>query len=204
MRKWHSSACALSSMESEETELSDEEHKGAIMKANNRGDKLGKMSAARGWRWLRVRHGAAREEGGTLVEVAVVLPILLLIVTGIFTFGIALNNYIQLTDAVGISARLLAISRGQTTDPCTAASAAFYKAAPYLKTANLSFTFVLNGTTYTGASCSSTSTTTGAAGNLVQGQPAQITVTYPCNLAVYGKNYAPSCSLTGQVTELVQ
>jgi len=132
------------------------------------------------------------------------LPILLLIVTGIYTFGIALNNYLQLTDAVGISARLLAISRGQTTDPCSITTAAFYKAAPYLKTASLSFTFVLNGTTYTGTSCSSSSTTTGAAGNLVQGQPAQVTVTYPCNLAVYGKNYAPSCTLTAQTTELEQ
>jgi len=174
---------------------------------NHKGE-TGQVDTTRkqGWlrRWREARSGTAADEGGALVEMAVTLPVLLLIVTGIFTFGLALNNYLELTDAVGISARLLAISRGQTTDPCSTTTAAFYKAAPYLKAANLSFTFVLNGTTYTGTSCSSGSTTTGAAGNLVQGQPAQITVTYPCNLAVYGKNYAPSCTLTAQTTELVQ
>ena len=154
--------------------------------------------------WLQADRCAAGEEGGTLVETAVVLPILLLIITGIFTFGIALNNYIVLTDAVGISARLLAVSRKTTSDPCAKTVAAFYAAAPNLKTANLSFTFVLNGTTYTGTSCSSSSTTTGAAGNLQQGVNAQLTVTYPCNLAVYGTNFAPGCTLSAKTTEIVQ
>jgi Flp pilus assembly protein TadG len=178
------------------------------MKATNHEGETEHVYTARkrGWlrSWFGARSSAAADEGGALVEMAVTLPVLLLIVTGIFTFGLALNNYLELTDAVGISARLLAISRGQTTDPCATTTAAFYKAAPYLKTTSLSFTFVLNGTSYTGASCSSSSTTTGAAGNLVQGQAAQVTVTYPCNLAVYGKNYAPSCTLTAQTTELVQ
>jgi hypothetical protein len=79
-----------------------------------------------------------------------------------------------------------------------------YAAAPLLASSKLSFTFVLNGTTYTGASCSSGSSTTGAAGNLVQGNNAVLTVSYPCSLGVYGANYAPSCSLQAQMTELVQ
>jgi Flp pilus assembly protein TadG len=156
------------------------------------------------WKALRSRLPGCDEEGGAMVEMAVVLPILLLIVTAIYAFGIALNNYLQLTDGVSIGARLLAISAGQTTDPCAITVAAIEHASPQLKTANLTFTFVLNGTTYSGTSCSSTSTTTGAAGNLVAGQPAQVTVTYPCNLAVYGKNYAPSCTMVAQTTEIVQ
>jgi len=144
------------------------------------------------------------EEGGALVEMAMVLPMLMLIVTGIFAFGIALNNYLQLTDAVDTGARLLAISRGQTTDPCASVVSAIERGAPFLKPASLSFTFVLNGTSYSGTSCSSSSTTTGAAGNLVQGTSAQVTVTYPCNLAVYGTNYAPHCTMVAQTTELVQ
>ena len=153
---------------------------------------------------VRSRLSRRGEEGAAMVEMAMVLPILLLIVTGIYAFGIALNNYLQLTDGVSIGARLLAISAGQTTDPCSVTVAAIEHAAPQLKTANLTFTFVLNGTTYSGTSCSSTSTTTGAAGNLVAGQPAQVTVTYPCNLSVYGKNYAPSCTMVAQTTEIVQ
>jgi Flp pilus assembly protein TadG len=139
-----------------------------------------------------------------MVEMALVLPVLLLVVTGILTFGLAFNNYVMLTEATSVGARALAISRWQTTDPCATAAAAVYAAAPLLASSKLSFTFVLNGTTYTGASCSSGSSTTGAAGNLVQGNNAVLTVTYPCSLAVYGANYAPSCSLQAQMTELVQ
>jgi Flp pilus assembly protein TadG len=131
-------------------------------------------------------------------------PLLLLVLTGILTFGLAFNNYVLLTEATSIGARTLAISRGATTDPCATASSAVIAAAPLLTPGNLSFTFVLNGTSYTGASCSSGSSTTGAAANLVQGSNVIVTVTYPCSLAVYGANYAPHCSLQAQMTELVQ
>jgi Flp pilus assembly protein TadG len=144
------------------------------------------------------------QDGQAMVEMALVLPVLLLVVTGILTFGLAFNNYLLLTEATSVGARTLAISRGETTDPCATAAAAVYAAAPLLVAADLSFTFVLNGTTYTGASCSSGSSTTGAAGNLKQGSYASVTVTYPCNLAVYGANYAPNCSLQSQISELVQ
>jgi hypothetical protein len=127
-----------------------------------------------------------------------------LVLTGIFTFGIAFNNYVILTEATNVGARALAISRGSTTDPCATTSSATIAAAPLLTTANLSFTIVLNGTSYTGTSCSSANTSTGAAANLVQGSNALVTVTYPCSLAVYGTNYAPGCSLQAQITELVQ
>jgi hypothetical protein len=110
----------------------------------------------------------------------------------------------MLTEATSVGARTLAISRGETTDPCATAASAVYAAAPLLIPANLSFTFVLNGVSYAGASCNSGSSTTGAAGNLVQGANAVVKVTYPCSLAVYGANYAPSCSLQAQITELVQ
>ena len=120
------------------------------------------------------------------------------------TFGIALHSYLELTNAVSIGARLLAISRGQTTNPCATTATAVYHAAPLLNPANLTFTLVLNGTTYPGASCSSPNTTTGAAGNLVQGSDATVTATYPCNLKVFGYNYAPSCIMTARTTELTQ
>lgn len=144
------------------------------------------------------------EEGQAMVEMALVLPVLLLVVTGILTFGLAFNNYVLLTEATSVGARTLAISRGETTDPCATASSAIYAAAPLLVPANFSFTFVLNGTTYTGPSCNSGSTTTGAAGNLKQGAYATVNTSYPCSLAFYGSSYASSCSLQTQVSELVQ
>ena len=152
----------------------------------------------------RVRFQLRGNEGSALVEFAVVLPVLLLVLTGIFTFGVAMNNYNELTEAVNTGARQLAISRGQTTDPCATTVAAVYAAAPTLKQSKLAFSFALDGTAYSGTSCSSSSTTTGAAGNLVEGQAAEVSVTYPCNLAIYGINLAPSCTLQAQTTELVQ
>lgn len=137
------------------------------------------------------------DEGQSLIEFAVCLPVLLLIVTGILAFGVSLNNYVMLTDAVGIGARRLAVGRGQSTDACNDASSAVYSAAPFLTPANLSFTFVVNGSTYTGPTCSS-------AGSLVQYSTAQVQVTYPCTLKVYGMNFGPNCTLKAQTTEVVQ
>jgi Flp pilus assembly protein TadG len=162
---------------------------------------------------LRWTHRLARnEQGGSLVEFALVLPVLLLLVTGFTTFGLALNNYLELTEATGIGAQQLAILRGNTTDPCAQAAAIVTGTVSNLAPASMTFVFTLNGTNYpssgtysgTNASCSSSSTTTGAAGNLVQGQSATMTVGYPCSLAVYGINYAPTCNLTAKVTEIVQ
>jgi hypothetical protein len=31
-----------------------------------------------------------------------------------------------------------------------------------------------------------------------------VQVTYPCNLNVYGVNFAPSCTLTAQTTEAIE
>jgi Flp pilus assembly protein TadG len=162
------------------------------------------------WQRIRVRLSNNSDGGQSLVEFAVCLPILLLVLTGIMTFGIALNNYLLMTEAVSTSARTLAISAGQTLDPCQTAATAFQSAAPYLKTSSLSYSLsLINNSSgvsksYSGSSCSSSSTSTGAAGYLVQGMNAQLTVTYPCNLAVYGKNLIPGCKLKVQTSELVQ
>jgi Flp pilus assembly protein TadG len=56
------------------------------------------------------------ERGQTLVEFALVLPLLAILLFGIIQFGIVYNNYIDLTDAVRAGARKAAVSR-QTTDP---------------------------------------------------------------------------------------
>lgn len=158
------------------------------------------------------------EQGQALLEFAFVMPILLILVFGVFVFGIALNNYLVLTNATSISSQLLAISRGQTTDPCNTTAQAFYAAAPNLTHGNLTFTIVLDGTASGGVvngttvygpgstpACSSSSTTTGAAADLVSGTAAQVTVAYPCNLNVFGFNFAPQgCTLTAKNAEVVQ
>ena len=160
---------------------------------------------------LRARLRTSKEGCQAAVEFALVLPILLLIVTGIFTFGIAFHDYLELTDAVSIGARQLAIGRSAcmgtgcptTTDPCAATVAIIENAAPFLVWQSMKFTITLNGNAY-GASCSSSSVTTGAAGNMAQGTAATVTVSYPCNLLVFGANLAPNCQMYAQTTEIIQ
>ncbi|MGI4756655.1 MAG: TadE/TadG family type IV pilus assembly protein [Janthinobacterium lividum] len=137
------------------------------------------------------------DSGQALVEFALVLPVLLLVVFGIFTFGIAFSNYLVLEDATNVGARQLAISRGQTTDPCSTASTAVIAAAPTLTKANLGFSYTFNGNAASGTSCTS------AAVYLVQNATAKITVTYPCSLVSFRWNYG-ACTLTAATAELIQ
>ena len=151
----------------------------------------------------------AANEGNALVEFALCLPILLLILTGIASFGFALNNYLELTNAVQIGAQQLAISRQNTTDPCSTVASSVYKAAPYLSPSGITLTTVIytsatTSASFSGATCSSGSTSTGAAGDLTQGQAAQVSATYACSLSVYGAKILPGCTLHAQVTEIVQ
>lgn len=139
-----------------------------------------------------------------MLEVALCLPMMLLLVTGVFVFGLAMNNYLLLTNATNTGAQQLAVSRGYTSDPCNTVVTGVYAAAPNLVHTNLTFTLTLNGTVYSGTTCSSSSTTTGSAANMVQGTEAVVNVTYPCNLSVYGKNFAPSCKLQSQTSVVIQ
>ncbi|MFY9580119.1 MAG: TadE family protein, partial [Gaiellaceae bacterium] len=51
-----------------------------------------------------------REQGQTMTEFAIVLPILVVLPFGIVQFGIAFNNYVTITDAARAGARVAAVS----------------------------------------------------------------------------------------------
>ena len=138
------------------------------------------------------------DKGGALVEMAVTLPIILLLMTGIFSISIALYQKLELAEAVSAGARFLATDRGDT-DPCASTAAKVYAAAPTLSSANMTFSFAITGgtttTTYSAPSCSGALMTTGGT--------AQIKVTYPCSLSAYGMSFS-ACSLGNQVAEVIQ
>jgi Flp pilus assembly protein TadG len=138
-----------------------------------------------------------RRRGQSLVEFSLIMPVLFLAMTGMLSFGMTMHDYLVLTNGVNSGAQVLSMSRGQTTDPCATAYAAVQSAAPSLTAANLSFTFSINGTAYTGTTC------TAAAANMLQGVTAQVTAGYPCVLAVYGMS-APACGLKATTAELIQ
>ena len=60
---------------------------------------------------LRISRYSSKEQGAAAVEFAIVLPVLVAIVFGIFEFGIAYNNYIALTHAAREGARLAAVGK---------------------------------------------------------------------------------------------
>lgn len=149
-----------------------------------------------------MRLGTRREEGQTIVEFAFGIPVLLLVVTAIFSFGYALNNYLQLNDAVGAGALALAESRG-STDPCNQASSAAFVGAPFLLQSSLTFTYQFYDSTGKSTGGAAGTSCPSAAGYLVAGGTAQITMTYPATIAIYGANIFQG-TMTAQTTETIQ
>jgi len=143
-----------------------------------------------------------QEEGNSLVEFTLTLPILMAVLVAIFEFGIAFNNQLQLTQAVGVGAQYLQQIRSTTTDPCSDTFNTIKNSAPTLNPSNISLTLTMNGNTpVTGNTCS------GDQSELGQLQPVTVYASYPCNISILGINlggvYAKTfnCNLTAQVTE---
>jgi Flp pilus assembly protein TadG len=148
-------------------------------------------------KWL-----SCTSRGQTLVEFAFVAPILITLIVAIAVFGVAFDQYLALTFATNNAAQLLAISRGQTTDPCKTTSQAAYASAPQLTQANIKFSIVLGSNTV--ASNSANPSCSGSQQYLVQSNSAKVTATYPCNLQVFGINPAPNCTLSATTTVAIQ
>lgn len=82
------------------------------------------------------RHRLRNEKGQTLVEFALVAPLLLVIVFAVVQFGVAYNDYITLTDATRVGARKGAVSRHEV-NPAAAAETAARNSASGLDPAKL-------------------------------------------------------------------
>jgi Flp pilus assembly protein TadG len=137
------------------------------------------------------------QQGGALVETAVSMPIILLVMTGIFSFSVALHQKLALAEAVAAGGRTLAVARGET-DPCQKTTDAIYAAAPTLNKSNLKISYVLDG-----AAVGSNVTTCPDNPNMTPGRTAQITATYPIAVSIYGKSFG-NLSLQTQISEGIQ
>jgi Flp pilus assembly protein TadG len=136
-------------------------------------------------------------QGIAALEFALIAPVLLLMMFGMATFGIALNNYLTLTDAVRAGARTLSTSRASAT-PFSSATNSIYLAAPTLTSASITITLTVNGSPCTSDAACATTLSASA------GDPSSVSATYPCNLSVMGFNFAPTCTLTSMTTERVE
>jgi len=147
--------------------------------------------------------------GGSIIEMALVVPIMMMMITGLFSIGIALNNYIELTNGVNAGARAFALSRGitvssgsgsaQITDPCAYAVSTAKASGPVLSSSAATFSITW---TPNGGSASSYSTTCNGI-TLSSGDTVQVQVTYPASMIIYG--WKPGVlNMVSQSTELVQ
>lgn len=140
-----------------------------------------------------VRHLRCRRGIATL-ELAFILPLLLLLILGVAKFGIALKDYLVLTSAAQQGAQTLALSRG-TAAPYATAVAAITGAAPTLTAGNMTISMTVGGTACTSNSCAISAA----------GQMAVVMLSYPCDLAIMGTNFGGSaCSISAQTGVVVQ
>lgn len=156
-----------------------------------------------GRQWIR------RCEGGSLVEFALVLPLMLALMMGMFSFGVALNNYMVLTNSVGAGARAMSLSRGQTipaiaaSDPCAYAVQVANTASPSLNPKSVTYSIVWTTTNSTGTQVSTTYTNSCQGLNLNSGDTVQISASYPAPITIYG--WKPgSLNMQSRTAELVQ
>jgi Flp pilus assembly protein TadG len=129
------------------------------------------------------------DEGNALVEFTLVLPILLMVLLGIFVVGIAINNQLVLTNAVGAGANYLQqiSSASQGQDPCALVTAQI-NAATTTFPSHPTITIKFNGATEP-ANCPVYLDT------VSRGTQLTVKGTYSCNLVIYGHDFSPGCQL---------
>ena len=80
------------------------------------------------------------EEGTSLVELAISLPIMMTLLTGAASFSLALYSLQQLGNATTTGVQLAAANQGLVADPCATAVTAVEGALPNWTTTKLTFT----------------------------------------------------------------
>jgi Flp pilus assembly protein TadG len=136
-----------------------------------------------------------REDGQALVEFALVLPILLMLATGITSFGLTFYRYITLTDAVRAGARTFSLGRG-SPDPCTPAVQETVNSADTPGVPVPTVHLVVNGIPEN-APCTSDA-------NWIQGNQVTVTASIPYSLNIFGVITVKSGTLTAQATDAIE
>jgi Flp pilus assembly protein TadG len=162
----------------------------------------------------------AKDEGSQVVEIAVVAPILLVILTGMASFGMALYSEQQLGLATAGAVQAVATGASYISNPCQTAAADVANTLPTWTAANLTYTLTIYTSstsstpfTWTGTSYPSTCATTGLNDLQATGsefQPLILKVTYPYSWfpifqwSKYGNTLSPSGNLQSTQAAMIQ
>jgi Flp pilus assembly protein TadG len=128
-------------------------------------------------------------EGSALVETAMVLPILMSVMLGMFSLTMALYTYQKLGYATFAGAQELGESRGLYSDPCYEAAQTIVTGLPGFTASKLTITMTITGssgsTAYTfagnvasGSGCTAAGTGGSTGTQLLANEPATVTVSY--------------------------
>lgn len=164
--------------------------------------------------WGRLRDVCKKQEGSGLVEFAFVAPMFVALMLGIVILGVGINNYIVLTDAVGVGSRAFALSRGENAltggDPCAYAVQMANNDAAALSQSSISYT--IKWTTSASGSPVTTTYTNSCPGIQLLGGQDTVTMqaTYPAIMptvkqdGIFLWTSLGSWTLAAHSTQLVQ
>ena len=106
---------------------------------------------------MHLKKTIQNEQGQTMVEFALVLPILCVLLFGVIQFGIIFNNYVALTDAARAASRKGAVSRN-SSDPKGDCEATGYAAGANLNNPGTDFKLTCNSSWGIGSDVTVTAT----------------------------------------------
>jgi Flp pilus assembly protein TadG len=152
------------------------------------GSRLARLPAGRG-RAGKCVFKARGEEGNSLVEMAFVLPLLIMILMGSASFSLAFYSLQQLQEATATAVRVVGALQGQTEDPCAAVQTMVQSALPGWTTAKLSYAMIITNASGTAYNYPASGMTSGAGSyscqagavpttGLAAGEPVQLKVQY--------------------------
>jgi Flp pilus assembly protein TadG len=164
--------------------------------------------------WLRAWHNS-RDKGQSLVEFAIVLPILLAVMLVIFEVGIFLLNYQTLTQAVNQGGMTLQqiVGMSGASDPCAAVATAVIGSAGNLQTAGANgIQLQISIGSYTSSTGAASGFSCGGGSSyVIQGATASVTGTYPCSSFAVSyfdhqpfKFFASGCTMKATTQEYMQ
>src|SRR5580658_4966216 len=123
-----------------------------------------------------------REEGNALVELAFVAPIMMLMLTGLASFAMALYSYQQLGYAVASASQQVGAEQGLITDPCATLESDITTALPGWTVSKFTFSATItdsSGTAHSfGPTAGSGFSCTAGAGDMALNEPMAVTVSY--------------------------
>lgn len=143
--------------------------------------------------------------GAILVEFTLLLPALLLLLMGIFQFGLVFYNYIMVTNAAAAGARTFAYGRWDS-NIYTDTAAAINSASSNLS--GLTIALSVNGTACASNSACQTALQNAYTAAVIPPEPVSVTVQYACNgnaiMPTYLINLTGVCPLTSTTRQPVQ